>query len=118
MHTLHAKRDVRIAELEAENAQLRAAQIDLLAQFDRELARIAELECQLGLSSQNSSKPPSSVGPKQRPGAHTSTTTGPTEDLLGLAIRCRTANDGRVVDHRRDMQTPVEQLAQLYHPSC
>ncbi len=53
------KRDVRIAELEAENAALRAA----LAQA---LERIAELERRLGLDSQNSSKPPSSDGPKQR----------------------------------------------------
>lgn len=52
-------RDERIAELEAENAELRKA----LAQA---LDRIAELERQLGLNSTNSSKPPSSDNEKAR----------------------------------------------------
>lgn len=67
------KRDVRIAELEAKNTRLR----DQIAARDVEIARlrhalkqalerIAELERQLGLNSENSSKPPSSDGPKDR----------------------------------------------------
>jgi hypothetical protein len=67
------KRDVRIAELEAENARLReqlAARDAEIAALRRALAqaleRIEELERRLGLDSQNSSKPPSSDGPAQR----------------------------------------------------
>ncbi|WP_430687901.1 DUF6444 domain-containing protein [Lujinxingia sediminis] len=52
-------RDDRIAELEAENAQLK--------QMLREaLQRIAELERMLGLNSQNSSKPPSTDNERAR----------------------------------------------------
>ncbi len=49
----------RIAELEAENAQLRAV-------ITRLEARIAELEARVGRDSQNSSKPPSSDGLSRR----------------------------------------------------
>src|SRR6266516_165542 len=47
------------AALAAENRELRAALAKALA---KALARIAELEARLGLSSKNSSKPPSSDG--------------------------------------------------------
>lgn len=67
------KRDVRIAELEAENGRLRdqvAARDAEIAELRKALAqaleRIKELERRLGLDSQNSSKPPSSDNPKQR----------------------------------------------------
>ena len=50
------RRDQRIAELEAENAQLREAVKELMR-------RIAELEAKLGEDSSNSSKPPSSDPP-------------------------------------------------------
>lgn len=52
-------RDERIAELEAENAELRQL-------LRAALERIAELERQLGMNSQNSSKPPSSDNEKAR----------------------------------------------------
>ena len=52
-------RDERIAELEAENAELRR----LLREA---LERIAELERQLGMNSRNSSKPPSSDNERVR----------------------------------------------------
>jgi transposase len=51
-------RDDRIAEIEKENAELRA-------QLAEALKRIAELEEKLGKSSRNSSKPPSSDTPAQ-----------------------------------------------------
>jgi transposase len=51
-----ADKDRRIAELEKENAELRATVAKLLA-------RIAELERRLGINSTNSSKPPSSDPP-------------------------------------------------------
>ena len=55
----HDRRDERIAELEAEIAQLRLA-------LREALARNEELERQLGLNSQNSSKPPSTDDEKAR----------------------------------------------------
>lgn len=54
------RRDQRIAELEAENAQLREAVKELMR-------RIAELEAKLGEDSSNSSKPPSSDPPWKPP---------------------------------------------------
>lgn len=67
------KRDVRIAELEAENERLRSqlaardARIaELEAALKSALKRIEQLERRLGLDSQNSSKPPSSDGDKER----------------------------------------------------
>jgi len=50
----------RIAELEAENAELRS-------QLAAALARIAELEAKLGMNSSNSSMPPSSDKPWNKP---------------------------------------------------
>ncbi|CAK0748533.1 hypothetical protein WCLP8_1910002 [uncultured Gammaproteobacteria bacterium] len=46
--------------LRAENAALRETVTELVA-------RVAELECQLGLNSSNSSKPPSRDGLKKKP---------------------------------------------------
>ena len=46
----------------AENAQLRSAVADLTEQLAVALARIEELQARLGMSSRNSSKPPSSDG--------------------------------------------------------
>ncbi|TDP61426.1 IS66 family transposase [Bradymonas sediminis] len=73
MEILPDKRDLRIAELEAENARLRGCLKErelycakLAAQLEQALKRIDQLERQLGLNSQNSLKPPSSDGPKQR----------------------------------------------------
>jgi transposase len=50
------------AQLLAENAQLRASMADLSEQLSVALARIEELTARLGMSSKNSSKPPSSDG--------------------------------------------------------
>ncbi|HEX9413294.1 MAG TPA: IS66 family transposase [Ktedonobacterales bacterium] len=52
--------DVRIAELEAENAALRADNDALRAQVQRLVGQVEELEARLATDSHNSSKPPSS----------------------------------------------------------
>jgi transposase len=49
-------------DLLAENAVLRALVADLTGRLEQALARIAELEARLNMSSKNSSKPPSSDG--------------------------------------------------------
>jgi transposase len=49
-------------DLLAENAVLRAMVADLTIRLDTALGRIGELEARLGMSSKNSSKPPSSDG--------------------------------------------------------
>jgi transposase len=50
------------AQLRAERAQVRASMADLSGQLSVALARIEELTARLGMSSKNSSKPPSSDG--------------------------------------------------------
>src|SRR5258708_2615908 len=54
--------DERIAELETENARLRAAYATLREQVARLLERVQVLEARLAKDSHNSSKPPSSDG--------------------------------------------------------
>ena len=49
-------------ELAAENARMRAENEELKSVLAPALARIAELEAQLGMTSKNSGKPPSSDG--------------------------------------------------------
>jgi transposase len=49
-------------DLLAENVALRAMVADLTARLEQAMGRIAELEARLGMSSKNSSKPPSSDG--------------------------------------------------------
>jgi transposase len=56
-------RDARIAELEAEVAELKQLLSAALARIAQQDARIAELEAKLGQNSRNSSKPPSSDPP-------------------------------------------------------
>jgi transposase len=54
-------------ELAAENAQLRALVGELMSRLEALEAENAELRRQLGLNSQNSSKPPSSDSPFDKP---------------------------------------------------
>jgi transposase len=49
-------------QLTAENAELRAGLAEALTRVEELLAQVAELEARLGMSSRNSSKPPSSDG--------------------------------------------------------
>jgi transposase len=56
----------RIRELEAENAALREQLAAALEQLGQALERIHELEGQLAKDSHNSSKPPSSDGPRRK----------------------------------------------------
>ena len=96
----------KIARLEEENAWLRAQNGRLEEHIARFVERIEELERRLGLSSRNSSKPPSSDGlkkPRAKPR---------TRSLRGKSGRkpggqpghkgetlCRTAHPDRVQDH-------------------
>src|SRR5579875_2277507 len=57
----------RIAQLEQENAQLRAQLAEAYQQISRLAERVQRLEGQLAKDSHNSSKPPSSDGPRRRP---------------------------------------------------
>jgi transposase len=66
-------RDVRIAELERQNAELRALAERQAHQIEALLARVADLEERLRRSSKNSSKPPSSDGPKKAKRTHVPT---------------------------------------------
>ena len=56
----------RISQLEAENAALRGQLAEALEHLDQALERIQELEGQLAKDSHNSSKPPSSDGPRRK----------------------------------------------------
>jgi transposase len=60
-------RDVEIAELRGVVAELRALVAEQRATIEKLKGRVAELEAQLGQSSHNSSKPPSSDGPAKQP---------------------------------------------------
>jgi transposase len=57
----------RIRQLEAENVALRGQLAEALEQLGQALERIHELEGQLAKDSHNSSKPPSSDGPRHKP---------------------------------------------------
>ena len=56
----------RIRQLEAENAALREQLAEALEQLTQALGRMHELEGQLAKDSHNSSKPPSSDGPRRK----------------------------------------------------
>jgi transposase len=56
----------RIRQLEAENVELRGQLAEALEHLEQALERIHELEGQLARDSHNSSKPPSSDGPRRR----------------------------------------------------
>src|SRR5512135_777475 len=56
----------RIGQLEAENNALREQLAQALEQLGQALERIEELEGQLAKDSHNSSKPPSSDGPRRK----------------------------------------------------
>lgn len=58
-------KDLRIKQLEQENAQLRAQVSQLTEQVRQLLEKVAELERRLNLNSSNSSKPPASDGLKR-----------------------------------------------------
>ncbi len=57
----------RIAQLEAENAQLRRELQQAMSLIARQAEQIAVLQARVGRDSQNSSKPPASDGLKRRP---------------------------------------------------
>lgn len=59
--------DQRIAELEASLAESEAKNAELTAKLEAALARIAELEAKVNQNSSNSSMPPSSDKPWNKP---------------------------------------------------
>ena len=58
----------RIAQLEQENAELRAQLTEAYQQISQLAERLRRVEGQLAKDSHNSSKPPSSDGPARRSG--------------------------------------------------
>jgi len=67
-----ARLEARVAQLEAENAELRAIIRQLIERNNALEARVKELEARLKMNSTNSSKPPSSTyraSPRKGPGA-------------------------------------------------
>jgi len=73
---VHDPRDQRIAELEAENAALKARTADLEHKVEQLTQLVLTLKEQLDRSSSNSSKPPSSDSPDQRAERHGKGPTG------------------------------------------
>ena len=57
----------RIAQLEQENAELRAQLAEAYQQINQLAERLQRVEGQLAKDSHNSSKPPSSDGPRRKP---------------------------------------------------
>ena len=59
--------EAKLAQLDARNAELEALLAESKAQLAAALTRIAELEAKLGMNSSNSSLPPSSDTPWNKP---------------------------------------------------
>ncbi len=107
----------RIRQLEAENAALREQLAEALEYLGQALGRIHELEGQLAKDSHNSSKPPSSDGPrrKRRSQRHPSEKlTGGQPGHAGYSVM-QVASPDEVVRHRpgacEHCQQPLEGVA-------
>jgi transposase len=107
----------RIKHLEAENMSLQEQLAEALEQLGQALGRIHELEGQLAKDSHNSSKPPSSDGPrrKRRSQRHTSgKQTGGQPGYTGHSL-IQIATPNEVVRHRpmicEQCQQPLEGIA-------
>lgn len=93
-------RDEYIAKLEANNKALRTRVVVLESQLADALERIETLEHQLGLNSQNSSKPPSSDNEKARKGRKKGKKSGRSQGgQPGHEGHCRELRPEEEVDH-------------------
>jgi transposase len=107
----------RISQLEAENAALRGQLTEALEHLGQALERIHELEGQLAKDSHNSSKPPSSDGPRRKRRSQCHKSEKPTGGQPGHAGRSlmQVASPDEVMHHRplvcEHCQQPLEGVA-------
>lgn len=107
----------RIAHLEQENAQLRAQLAQAYQQISQLAERLHRVEGQLAKDSHNSSKPPSSDGPRRRLGRQRPRSSKPTGGQPGHTggTLMQVASPDEVVCHRpvvcAHCQQPLEGLA-------
>jgi transposase len=107
----------RIRQLEAENAALRGQLAEALEHLDQALERIHELEGQLAKDSHNSSKPPSSDGPRRKRRSQRRQSEKPTGGQPGHAgySLLQVTHPDEVVRHRplvcEHCQQPLERIA-------
>ena len=101
----------RIRQLEAENAALREQLAEALEYLGQALARIHELEGQLAKDSHNSSKPPSSDGPRRKRRSQRYKSEKQTGGQLGHAGHSlmQLTNPDEVVRHRPVVCTRCQQ---------
>jgi transposase len=106
----------RIAQLEQENAELRAQLAEAHEQITQLAERLQRVEGQLAKDSHNSSKPPSSDGPRRRPHSQRRRSEKPTGGQPGHAggTLMQVASPDEVVRHRPMIcphcQQPLESL--------
>jgi transposase len=107
----------RIAQLEQENAELRAQLAEAYQQINQLAQRLQRVEGQLAKDSHNSSKPPSSDGPRRKPRSQRHRSEKPTGGQPGHAgcTLMQVANPDEVVCHRpivcAHCQQPLEGVA-------
>ena len=92
----------RIAQLEQENAELRAQLAEAYQQISQLAERLQRVEGQLAKDSHNSSKPPSSDGPRRKPRSQRQRSENPTGGQPGHAghTLMAVASPDEVVRHR------------------
>ncbi len=92
----------RIAQLEQENAELRAQLADAYQQISQLAERLQRVEGQLAKDSHNSSKPPSSDTPRRRPQRQRKPSEKPTGGQPGHrgGTLLQVASPAEVVHHR------------------
>lgn len=106
----------RIGELEAENSALREQLAEALEQLGQALERIQELEGQLAKDSHNSSKPPSSDGPRRKRRRQRAKSEKPSGGQPGHAGHrlMQLASPDEIVRHRplvcEHCQQPLEEI--------
>jgi transposase len=107
----------RIAQLEQENAELRARLAEAYQQISQLAERLHQVEGQLTKDSHNSSKPPSSDGPKRKRRSRRQRSEKPTGGQLGHAghTLMQVTSPDEVVRHRplvcAHCQQPLEGVA-------
>ena len=107
----------RIAQLEQENRELRAQLAEAHQQINQLAERLQRVEGQLAKDSHNSSKPPSSDGPRRKPRSQRHRSEKPTGGQAGHPGRTlmQVASPDEVVQHRpvvcTHCQQPLEGVA-------